>query len=650
MAGLSSKIQVADTPLTHSFGGTVDTMNAPAPSADPAAAAGPTSFWQRIQQAGIVQAAAAANKAARDIPLLGGVVSGVEGIPGDIADSAKTLAKPFQQPTKGGPSGSDVMKLQANFNSAVKAGKVSSQTVNLMKSAPASARLQAMRMVGTSSDQQIQQFLDKQTSAETSTELKRAGAGLDLASYAMGGGELKQGIKQVTQTGAKALFKNAVKTGIRVAPAGAVQAASSEVRDTGKVDVQTAESAAAGAVGGFVAGTVGSIAGAGVKKLFSAISGKLITKGEAETAQQLAKQATKVPVTDESTPTMVNVKRPNAPKLLGPGDSTVHGDSFTMKSVPDTQKVKLSARLNTINKQLNQTAQGKIALHPDEVKALITEKQNIGKIARGEMKYEDVYGSKSKTTTPAKVTRPAAKLQAAIEQAHNAGDTAKEAELVKQLPDQGMNPNARLSADAKAKLVQEARQKAGVSAPEAPQAALKPQTAGVSGSALKAEQRAVQAHLASEFEDKATYAPSSYKAEAEKAVKLVQEHPEQAKAIATGAKAADNPVHEVAVRRAVERQAIANGDVETLRQLAASESHVKTSEAAQRLGAEAYNADPTSPVKALRTVADTRAKAFEDRTGQKVGQAVRTETGKIKASMKPPSRTEWQLFVESIKC
>jgi len=61
--------------------------------------------------------------------------------------------------------------------------------------------------------------------------------------------------------------------------------------------------------------------------------------------------------------------------------------------------------------------------------------------------------------------RPAAELQTQIEAAHNAGDTATEQKLIAQLPDQGMNPNAGLSADEKQALMDQAKVKAGV-APE----------------------------------------------------------------------------------------------------------------------------------------------------------------------------------------
>lgn len=54
--------------------------------------------------------------------------------------------------------------------------------------------------------------------------------------------------------------------------------------------------------------------------------------------------------------------------------------------------------------------------------------------------------------------RPDNDLQTQIEQAHNAGDTATEARLTAQLSDQGMNPNAALSSEAKAQLIAKAQQ------------------------------------------------------------------------------------------------------------------------------------------------------------------------------------------------
>lgn len=65
-----------------------------------------------------------------------------------------------------------------------------------------------------------------------------------------------------------------------------------------------------------------------------------------------------------------------------------------------------------------------------------------------------------------KQTRPLNDLQTQIENAHNSGDTALESKLTKQLPDQAMNPNASLSAEEKAALMQKARQKSGLSSNE----------------------------------------------------------------------------------------------------------------------------------------------------------------------------------------
>lgn len=175
-------------------------------------------------------------------------------------------------------------------------------------------------------------------------------------------------------------------------------------------------------------------------------------------------------------------------------------------------------------------------------------------------------------------------------------------------------------------------------------------TKTVSGSALKSEQRAVEAGLVKDFEDKAGYKSTSYAKDAENAVKLAHEDSTKALDIATGKVRGSSASHEVAVRRAVEGRALQEGDTNTLQRLATSSQHTKTSESAQRLGAEAFNADDSSPVTAIQHVMAARGTAAEKRFGQPVTKAVSDTVKEIASHTKAPSKFEWQSFVEGIKC
>lgn len=175
-------------------------------------------------------------------------------------------------------------------------------------------------------------------------------------------------------------------------------------------------------------------------------------------------------------------------------------------------------------------------------------------------------------------------------------------------------------------------------------------TPKTSGSALKSESRAVEKGLTDEFAGKAQYLSGSYKDEASKAVQLVKDDPQKALDIATGKVPGDNTIHEVAVSKALENKALQEGDTDTLLKLAQSSRHSDTSEAAQRLGAEGYDATPSSPVKAIASVQKARTDAFESKTGVTATKAVSSEAKAIKANVSKVSKSDLHSFVDSLKC
>lgn len=173
-----------------------------------------------------------------------------------------------------------------------------------------------------------------------------------------------------------------------------------------------------------------------------------------------------------------------------------------------------------------------------------------------------------------------------------------------------------------------------------------------SGGSTKAEARAVEAKVTKSFDDKAEYGGRSYKEEAQKAIDLVDSDYQKAKDIATGKIGGDNPVHEVAVARAVEAKALKDGDIGTLQDLASSSRHTTTSEAAQRLGAEGYGADPSSAVDNIREVVLARTNAVKTRAGNSYTSKVKKESIALKKNIAEaaPTKEDWNSFIESIKC
>jgi hypothetical protein len=177
------------------------------------------------------------------------------------------------------------------------------------------------------------------------------------------------------------------------------------------------------------------------------------------------------------------------------------------------------------------------------------------------------------------------------------------------------------------------------------------QGAKISGSAVNSETRAVESGLVKEFPDKATYTGTSYKQDAEDAVKLANENPDKARAIASGNESGRNQAFNVAVRRAVESKASKESDVDTIMQLGNSSGHTRTSEAAQTLGAESYNTHAHSPVEAIKQIAAVRKEVGAKKLGKSAEKAISSTVKEIKSEPAlQVSRQDWHSFVSDLRC
>lgn len=175
------------------------------------------------------------------------------------------------------------------------------------------------------------------------------------------------------------------------------------------------------------------------------------------------------------------------------------------------------------------------------------------------------------------------------------------------------------------------------------------------GSALRTQKEAVEAGMKSEAQNTgATFTTVSHKEEAAKAVDLVQNDPEKAKAIAMGQTHGDNASHEAAVYHAVKNAEIEKakktGDWDTVTELANSQRHTGVSEAAQKLGAEGYNVDPHDPVSILNDIAKTRAQAAEKAGAPTVTKAAAEVKTAVKAETPRITKETWGSFIDGLKC
>lgn len=253
--------------------------------------------------------------------------------------------------------------------------------------------------------------------------------------------------------------------------------------------------------------------------------------------------------------------------------------------------------------------------------------------------------------------RPQHELQTQFEAAYNKGDMKTAQSIVDQMPDPTLKgPLQNLidrhptkASDVPTTPTAESSKVEAPASTKLGEQSVPQSTTKTSGSALNAEARAVQKGIKAEFKDKANYDAGSYKQEAQNAVDLLKNNPDEARAIAFGDKPGNNAIHEVAVAKAVENKALRERDAQTLIKLSQSSRHTVTSEAAQRLGAEGYDTSG-SVVKQLAIIRKARQDAAEQRLGKPMSKAVSDEVKQIRAAKPKVTRQTWGEFIESIKC
>jgi len=166
------------------------------------------------------------------------------------------------------------------------------------------------------------------------------------------------------------------------------------------------------------------------------------------------------------------------------------------------------------------------------------------------------------------------------------------------------------------------------------------------------EAKAIENELSKGFGDLPEYRQVSMAEQAQKAYDFLTKNPEEARAVALGQKAPPRGMLPESVLIAVERRAIAEGDVATMRELAVnSRLSLEATTMGQRIRTLAER-DPTSPVGAIKTVQDARTASYEKRTGTKVIEAKQKVVESIKGEMKKAisKRPTWEQFIKDITC
>lgn len=166
------------------------------------------------------------------------------------------------------------------------------------------------------------------------------------------------------------------------------------------------------------------------------------------------------------------------------------------------------------------------------------------------------------------------------------------------------------------------------------------------------EAKAIESQLTDTFGELPGYQAVTVSDQAAKALDILKQDPKQAKDIAMGNTPAPQGVLPESVLVAVEKDALARGDVDTLRDLAMnSRLTTESTTMGQRLAMLADRGD-NSPVAAIKKLQLSRTQALSEKgvdvakETQKIATDAKNSATKAMASSKPT----WEAFVKSITC
>jgi hypothetical protein len=169
-----------------------------------------------------------------------------------------------------------------------------------------------------------------------------------------------------------------------------------------------------------------------------------------------------------------------------------------------------------------------------------------------------------------------------------------------------------------------------------------------SGLSLGVEAKAVEAKLTKGLGDLPEYKTVNMKEQAQKATDFLKNEPEKALKVARGEELPPNDILPESIFTAVENQALAKGDVGTLRDLAKSSLTTEATAMGQRIRALAER-NPDSAVKAMQDVIKGRKERVQTKYGKNVKDKI-VNNIKREIEKTTPKVKEWQDLLNKIAC
>jgi len=162
------------------------------------------------------------------------------------------------------------------------------------------------------------------------------------------------------------------------------------------------------------------------------------------------------------------------------------------------------------------------------------------------------------------------------------------------------------------------------------------------------EASAIEKGLIDGLEDLPEYSKIKMKDQAKLAADFLRDNPQAALRVARGLEDAPGRLLPESVFKAVEIQAIKNGNIKVIKELANSKLSSEATIMGQRIKALDVK-NPNSPVEAIREIIKIREKNYI-KTGKVVKAEVKKIVKDIKKSIKKPGKNDWNEFIKSIKC
>jgi hypothetical protein len=177
----------------------------------------------------------------------------------------------------------------------------------------------------------------------------------------------------------------------------------------------------------------------------------------------------------------------------------------------------------------------------------------------------------------------------------------------------------------------------------------------VRGLSAGVEASAVEKSLTDTLGDLPEYKTMNMADQAKQSVDLITKDYEMAKSVAYGDTPPPGDLKPISVWEAVKQKAIKDGDVETLRDLAMSDTTRTVTEAAQTLRAAQGDYYEADPIKAMQKVKKAEEDAVQKTLGKKcVTRAVREEATASRVAYKAAAPklkfTDLQSFIDTINC